>query len=230
MPIRINFLAEHQDAEMARRRDPVKRAKLTGIGLVLLFGLWAGFLQARLMMVNSEVNDVESRHKQIGAQFRLVQTNYATATAAISKIAALQQLAADRFLWAPALNAMQYVVVDDVELSSLRGKQSYALTDATPAITNKSGTIRAKPATAHEKVTLSVEAKDYSEVPGDHIPQFQDAIGNNPYFKNHLQKIEMTGRSATQTSPSSHGGPRSFVTFMLECQFPEKVRQPDFLR
>jgi len=225
MPIRINFLAEHQAAEAAKRRDPVKRVQMIGVSLVLLLVIWGAYLQVRLMATNSKVDDVESRYKQIEAQHRLVRTNFAIATAAASKLAALQQLATDRFRWAPPLNALQYVAVEDVELSALRGRQSYTLTEATPAVTNKAGTILAKAAASREKVVLSLEARDYSTNPGDHIRLFQDAIADNAYFKANLQKAEMTGRSPIQNSPT-----RTFVTFMLECQYPERDRRPEFLR
>jgi hypothetical protein len=224
MPIRINFLAEHQAAEEAKRRDPVKRAQLVGVSFVALLLLWAAVLQLRLMAANSRVADVAARYKQIEAQYRLVRTNYALATEAIGKLAALERLATNRFLWAPPLSALQYAVVQDVELNALRGRHSYTLTEATPAVTNSTGTIRARPATAREKIVLSIEARDFSENPGDHIRLFQDAIAENPYFKTNLQKAEMTGRSPVQTAPLDRGSARPFVTFMIECQYPEQVR------
>jgi hypothetical protein len=221
MPIRINFLAEHQAAEEAKRRDPAKRAQVMGVCLVLLLVVWAAVLQVKLMAASSVVADVEARYKQVEAPYQLVRTNYLRATDAIGKLAALRQLATNRFLWAPPLNALQYVVVEDVELNALRGRQNYLLTAATPAVTNSTGTIRAKLATARETVVLSIEARDFSVNPGDHIRLFQDAVTVHPYFKASLQKAEMTGRSPVQTEP---GGGRSFVTFMIECQYPERVR------
>jgi hypothetical protein len=224
MPIRINFLAEHQAAVESNRRDPVKRVQSMGVGLVLLLVLWSVYLQVKLMSASSDVADVESRYKQIEAQFRMVRTNYALATDANGKLAALQQLASNRFLWAPPLDALQYVTVADVELSALRGKQSFTVVEATPAVTNKTGIIRAKPASARERIALSIEARDYSQNPGDHIRLFQDAISSSPYFSTNLQKAEMTGRSPIQTSAAQQGKPRTFVTFTIECQYPERVR------
>jgi hypothetical protein len=224
MPIRINFLAEHQAAAESTRRDPVKRVQSIGVGLVLLLVLWSAYLQVQLMSANSEVADVEARYKQIEAQFRMVRTNYVLATDANGKLAALQRLASNRFLWAPPLNALQYVTVADVELSALRAKQSFTVAEATPAVTNKTGIIRAKPASARERIVLSIEARDYSPNPGDQIRLFQDAISNSSYFSTNLQKAEMTGRSPIQTSPTQQGNPRSFVTFTIECQYPERVR------
>lgn len=224
MPIRINFLAEHQAAEEAKRRDPAKRAQLIAVCFIFLLVLWAAVLQVRLISANSEVSDVAARYKQIEAQYQLVRTNYSKATEAIGKLAALQQLATNRFLWAPPLSALQYVVVEDVQLSALRGRHSYSLTEATPAVTNSTGTIRSKPASAREKIVLSIEARDYSVDAGGHIRLFQDAIASSPYYKANLEKAEMTGRSPVQSVPAELGGGRPFVTFMIECQYPEQVR------
>jgi hypothetical protein len=224
MPIRINFLAEHQAAEDLKRRDPAKRAQSIGVGVVLLLALWGAYLQVRLMAANSRVSDVEARFKQIEAQYRLVRTNYALATDAISKLSALEQLATNRFLWAPPLNALQHVTVQDVQLNVLRGRSTYQVTESTPAVTNSTGVITAKPASARGKVVLSIEARDFSSSPGDHIRLFQDAIGNNSYFKTNLLKAEMTGRSPVQPPPPGQQSSRKFVTFMIECQYPEQVR------
>ena len=224
MPIRINFLAEHQAVEEAKRRDPVKRVQLVAVCFVFLLLLWAAVLQLRLIAASSEVENVGARYKQIEAQYRLVRTNYMVANDAIGRLAALQQFATNRFLWAPALSALQHVIVEDVEVNALRARHAYTRIDATPAVTNSTGTIRAKPASTREKVVLSIEARDYSANPGDHIRLFQDAIAGSPYFKTSLQKAEMTGRSPVQTAPTGGEGGRSFVTFMIECQYPEQVR------
>ena len=180
MPIRINFLAEHQAAEEAKRRDPAKRAQLIAVCFILLLVLWAALLQVRLMSANSEVSDVAARYKQIEAQYQLVRTNYAKATEAIGKLAALQQLATNRFLWAPPLSALQYVVVEDVQLSALRGRHSYSLTEATPAVTNSTGNhpIQAgfgprEDCAQHQKpgIYSSGCRRSYPSVPGRHREQ-----------------------------------------------------------
>jgi hypothetical protein len=59
---------------------------------------------------------------------------------------------------------------------------------------------------------------------GDHIRLFQDAIATNPYFKTNLQKAEMAGRSPVVIPPEELGGGRPYVTFLIECQYPERVR------
>ncbi len=59
MAIRINLLAEAQEAEELRRRDPVKRA-LWGAGfLVFLVWLWTGSL-----MLNGKIVDAEGTKYQ----------------------------------------------------------------------------------------------------------------------------------------------------------------------
>jgi hypothetical protein len=221
MPIRINFLAEQHAAEDLKRRDPVKRvAWITG-ALVGALVLWSAFLQARLMAANSAVKDVESRFAQIRAQYQLVRTNHIIVTEAESKLTALNQLAAERFLWAVPLHTLQYAVVNDVELTQIRGAQTYTLAEGTPAVTNSTGVVPGKPASARERIILQIEGRDYSANPVANIRLYQEALTNQAYFRTAFTNAELAGLSPVQTEPESS---RPFVTFTIECKYPDRVR------
>jgi hypothetical protein len=222
MPIRINLLAERQAAEEMRRRDPVKRATI-GAGFVLaLLAAWGGYLQVRLMGAMRNVNRYETEWKALEKEYNQVTSNLNATATAEKRIAALQSLATNRFLWAPALNALQYAWVDDVQTIRLRTEQTYTQTEGIKPSTNTAGVVSSgKPPTAREKVVLAIEAKDSSSKPGDQILKFQEKINNEPYFKTNLEKSELTGRTPVQTDPATL---RPFVQFTVECQFPEKRR------
>jgi hypothetical protein len=222
MPIRINLLAEQQAAEELRRRDPVKRATwAAGFALALLL-VWAGFLQVRLMGAMREVERYGAEVKALEKEYNQVAVNLNTTAAAKQKIAALQSLATNHFLWGPALNALQYAWVEDVQTIRLRTEQTYTQTEGIKPSTNAGVVLSGKAATARERVILSIEAKDSSSKPGDQILKFQEKINNEPYFKTNLQKSELTGRTPIQTEPSNPSRP--FVLFTVECQFTEKRR------
>lgn len=225
MPIRLNLLAEQQAAEDLRRRDPVKRAMWVAGFIVGVVVIWSGHLQIKLMAAMHEVNKYESEWKKLEPEYKKVTANLDKAAEARRKWAALQSLASNRFLWATPLNALQYVIanVDDVQVLRLNAVQSYAITEAVKPSTNSDGIIsRGKPGTSTERVTLTIDAKDYSKRPGDQIYKFQEAINNYPQFKTNLQKIELTLRSPEQLDPNNPG--KRFVTFTLECRYPEKTR------
>lgn len=221
MPIRINFLAEQHAAEDLRRRDPVKRVVWAASFLVALLVVWSVVLQARLMAASAAARDVEARYAQIRAQYQLVRTNHVMATNAQHRLAALDRLASERFLWANPLHALQYAIVNNIELTQLRGNHVFNITEGTPSITNSSGVVRGKPASARERIVLWLEARDYSEVPTDNFRIFQEALTNQPHFRTNLRRAELITRSPVQTAP---GSSRPFVTFTLECEYPDRVR------
>jgi hypothetical protein len=101
--------------------------------------------------------------------------------------------------------------------------QSFAITEAIKPSTNSDMVVsRGKPAISTEKVAFTIDAKDSSKRPGDQIYKFQEAINNYPQFKTNLQKIELTLRSPEQPDP--YNSAKRFVTFTLECRYPEKTR------
>jgi len=221
MPIRINLIAEQQAAEDLRRRDPVKRTLWAAGFLVGLLVLWSAYLQFKLMGVGREMNRVETEWKKLEPDYNKVTTNLNRIADAERKWTSLQSLASNRFLWAAPLNALQYTLVDDVQIIRLKADQVYTITEGVKPSTNAAGGVsRGKPARSREKIVLTLEANDYSA--SNQIPRFQETINSYPYFKTNLQKVEMTLRSAKQTDGSKLGKP--FVFFTLECQFTEKDR------
>jgi len=207
-----------------RRRDPVKRATWASGFLVGVLVVWSGYLQFRLMAAMRDVQRYESEWSKIEADYLRVSTNLTKAAEAERKWGALQSLATNRFLWATPLNALQFVMltVNDVQVTRLKTDQSYVITQAIAPSTNAAGGIsHGKPGSSRERILLTLDAKDSSARPGDQISKFQQAITNNPYFKTNLQRVELT-----QFSPRQEGdaNTRPFVTFTLECQYPDKVR------
>jgi hypothetical protein len=230
MPIRINLLAEQQEADELRRRDPVKRATWVGGFLVGLLAVWSGYLQFRLMAATSEVNRYESEWKKLESDYKKVSANMEEATELERKWAALQALAANRFLWATPLNALQFVMVtvDEVQITALKTSQSYTITEPVKPSTNSTTGVvsRGKPGTSREKVTFTLEgrdtskeAKDPSKRSTDGVFKLQEAINNYPYFKTNLVKSQLITRSPDQMDPNNPT--RRFSTFTLGCEFPE---------
>lgn len=223
MPIRLNLLAEQHAADELRRRDPVKRATWIAGGVVSVLLIWGGYLQVRLFAELREVKRHDLAWKTIEKDYKVVSTNINLTAEALQKKAALLSLATNRFLWGPMLNALQYVLVDDIQVARLKTDQTYTITESVKPSTNAAGIVsRGKPATSREKVILTIEAKDTSTRSGDQIFKFQEKLNTESYFKNNLQKIELTGRSQPQPDPANPSRP--FVQFTLECKYPEKVR------
>src|SRR5882724_9163702 len=219
MPIRINLLAEQQEADELRRRDPVKRATWVGGFLVGVLAVWGGYLQVRLMAATSEVNRYASEWKRLESDFKKVSANMEAAAEAERKWAALQALATNRFLWANPLNALQFVMVtvDEVQITALKTSQSYTITEPVKPSTNAVGIIsRGKPGTSREKVSINLDGRDTSkEAKG--FSKLQEVINNNPYFKTNQVRTQLITKSPDQPDPNNPT--KRFSTFTLGCEF-----------
>jgi|SRR4051812_43299933 Tfp pilus assembly protein PilN len=221
MPIRINLLAESQEQEEMRRRDPVKRAIWLGAFLGALVLAWSGYLQSKAMVASRQLAHMESQLHANTNEYQQVLTSKKKLDDANQKIAKLQQLSTNRFLTATVLDSLQHTTIDDVQLTRLRTGHEYVFTDEVKAKTNADGTSsRGKPATSLEKITLTIEARDTSD--GDQWVKFKTAIADSSYFKSVLDKAHEI-KVATPPQPQLVEG-KKFANFTLECKFPEKLR------
>jgi len=142
-----------------------------------------------------------------------------------ARLASLQQMTTNRFLWGNVLNAFQQTLggIDDVQVVRFKGDQAYVLTEGTANRTNGTAVIPGKPGTATERISMNVEAMDISSQPGKRVNEFKESIANVPFFKESLTRtngVLLTSRSAPQVSPNG----QTFVMFSLKCSFPEKTR------
>jgi len=223
MPIRINLLAEAQALEDQRRRDPVKRVILAGAVLLGLILAWSSSLMVKTMIVKGEVSRLENSLNSRTNEYRQILETQKMLGQDTLKLEALHQLATNRFLLGNLLDALQKATVDNVQLLRLKLDQQYVATEeAKPKEENSRAPV--KPATATEKIVLTLNAKDTSPIPGDAVNKFREALSTTPYFQNALGKtggFHLTTLGAPQSDPDG----RQCVLFTLEARFPEKTRQ-----
>jgi hypothetical protein len=129
------------------------------------------------------------------------------------KLAALQQLATNRFLNGTMLNAMQQMTIDNVQLIRLHADQRFELDAGTPK----------KPASVTERMSLVLDARDDSANPGDQISRLKQAIGANAYFQTVLGRTNAVRLNSFQAPQMGSDG-KPFVPFTLECRFADKTR------
>lgn len=225
MPIRINFLAEEQLADELRRNDPVKRAILAAAVAVVLVFAYAAFLQIRLQRAGAELAARENDWRKLEKEFNQLTANLNQIKEIEGRLAALQQLAASRFLWANTLNALQQVMVNNVSVTGFRVDQSYKYTEATKSRVVGKTRIPASPATATEKIALALTAKDYGNPTEQNYSKFKEQLAALPYFKAQLpDPNSFRFKGFSQPTVDKDDLTRTFVGFTLECSFPEKVR------
>ncbi len=226
MPIRINLLAEAHAAEELRRKDPVKRALLAGVFCVVLVALWASTLQVKIMAAKGELSTLASRWHKIEKEYQTAVDSHHAIGEAEQKLSALSLMSTNRFLWGNALNGLQQTLngLEDVRVSHFKADQVYSMGEETKPRTNGVQIIPGKPATATERVQLTIDGIDASANVGSKINKFKESINSVPYFKENLMRtngVVLTRRSAP--GPPRIGG-GLVVNFTLECYFPEKAR------
>jgi hypothetical protein len=226
MPIRINLLAEAQAAEELRRKDPVKRGIFFAAAVVMAAVAWSVMLQFKIIRAKGNLNGLEAKWKSIEKEYKTAVEANRRVMDAETKLAALQQLSTNRFLWGNALNALQQSLngVDHVRVTRLRTEQSYAIVDESKPKGQASDPKTPKPGTATEKVSMTIEAIDSGPQPGSQVTKFKETLAAVPWFQQNLQRtnaVLLHSLSAPQVSPIGRG---SFVTFTLNCHFHEKVR------
>jgi hypothetical protein len=233
MPIRLNLLAEAQAAEELRRRDPVKRTLWVAGAVGALLVLWCFVLYGRLMVAGQGYKALQREWSALEKANMQSVAKRRTTIAIENKIAALERLNTNRFLWGNAFNALQQTLVgiEDIQVVRLKTDQTFIVTEepkphlitnAPPVAASRS--VTNKPATATERITMLIEAMDSSTPPGSQVSKFKETIAAVPFFAESLQKtngVLLTTLSAPQISPAGGG---SFVTFSLQCSFTEKVR------
>ncbi|PYL01537.1 MAG: hypothetical protein DME19_01350, partial [Verrucomicrobia bacterium] len=187
--IRINLLAEEREVAEMRRRDPVRRARWASTGAVFLMLLWAGFLGLKIQRAGVEVKRYED-------ELQVLQKNsgqaIATAKMAVEMgrtLTSLKQLAANRYFFAPALGALQYTTVPNVQFHHLSLVQSVVSDPGVKAVVENGQTVTVgKAGVATEKTQLVIQGRDFSDAKTRTIDKAVQAIAGNPYFKEHLRK------------------------------------------
>jgi len=224
MPIRLNLLAEAQALEEMRQRDPIKRVGWIAGLLVGAMLVWAGSLQLRAMISKKDLNRVQDMMNAKATAYKQVMENRKRIAEANAKLTALHALSTNRFLNGNLLHALQQSTVDEAQLAHLKVEQTYLLTEEIKGRTNGSKVLPGTPATATEKITLTLDGTDTSASPGDQVTKYKEALAANAYFCGQLSaanRINLKNLSAPQISPDTG---RAMVLFTLEWRYPEKTR------
>ncbi len=223
MPIHINLLAEAQAAEELRRRDPVKRAVFIGISLVAVALMWSGTAAGSAFLARERLAGVQAAINAQTNAYQHVMSDRKKIAAIQIKLEALQNLHTNRFLQGDLLNALQYATVNGVQLTRLRVDQAWLLKEATAQQTNGDRVIAGHPATVREQIILHLDARDFSANPGDQVNKFKEAIATRDYFQFMLDKTNGVQLANPPSAPQTGDG-KPYVTFTLDCRYPEVTR------
>jgi hypothetical protein len=223
MPIRINLLAEAQAAAELRRKNPVKRGIWIGSFLVCVVVLWVAKLQLDIFWVSRDYKATEGEWKSKMTKYSAVTNAQVKIGEVERKLAQLDYLSTNRFLWAPVLNALQKTMVDQVQVTRLRGDQVCVKEDGRDIGSGSSR--RHIPGAMVEKVSLSIEAKDLKPNEQNYT-KFKESLCTFDFFATRLRRRDgfvMDGILGPLTVDPVDPN-KQFVTFTLASHFPEARR------
>jgi Tfp pilus assembly protein PilN len=223
MSIRVNLLAEAKELEELRRKDPVKRVIWIGVSLVAGMLVWSSSLWVQSVVDKKQLATLQQQIKTHAEEYEDVLKNEKKLKEAKAKLAALDRLSTNRFLYGNLLDGLQHATVENVQLTHLKVAQIYRFTPATKPKTNDNRVIPGKPATSAESIIVSLRAKDSSSSPGDAVSKFKQAIGNSDYFKSFIVNANDV-RLTDLGPPQRSAGEKPFLLFTVECRYPEKTR------
>ena len=226
MPIRLNLLREHQEAEDARRRDPVKRAILGGVVLVVSVLCWAMVLQFKAMRSNAEYNGIQGRVQSIDKMYKQVLENKKVVSESEDHLIALQRLTTNRFLWGSTMHSLQHLLAETegISITRIRGEQTFLQQAESKVKSPKEGSNR--PAASVERIAITVDARDASSQPGDQVARVKASLATPMTPKGAVpttNQVALLNISAPQTDKEGSGA--SFVTFTLQTTYPDRTRQ-----
>ncbi len=226
MPIRINLMAEAQALEEARRRNPVKLGVWIAGFCVAVVVLWIAKVQMDIYFARLDLSNLNAQWKAAEEKYNNVTNEEARITAIKGKIAALDHLQTNRFLWGPVLNALQQTVVDQIQVTHIWALQTYEREG--PKTYGAGATMKTVPGSANfERVKLSIAGKDYSPT-AEGYKKYEDTLNHFDFFAKRLggrDGFTIDGAPGPRF-PDGPGSSREFRTFTLTNQFPD-IRRTD---
>jgi hypothetical protein len=175
----------------------------------------------KTMAAKNEVSIVDGRIKAQTNAYMAILNNEKKLADNKHKLQALYILATNRFLNGNLLDTLQINVVENVQVTHLRVNQSYLFADEVKPKDDEDKRT-AKPATVTEKISLVLDATDMS-LNGEGATHFQNVLSATPYFLKTLARtngFRLKSIGTPQVDPSG----KSFSTFTLEANLPEKTR------
>jgi hypothetical protein len=139
-----------------------------------------------------------------------------------SKLDALDQLATNRFLWGPVLNALQETVVDNVQVTHITGSQSITTEDA--SFVGSGSSKKMIPAKSIQKIKLTIEARDFNPKAEDYS-KYKESLCNDDFFAKALGRRDgfvldgALGPVLAQTTDPTDV--KQFQNFTLAAHFPD---------
>jgi len=220
--VALNLIAEEIEERRRRRRDPVRHVAFAACFIIAALLFWAGQLRVRLWSVERELKNAGAERTQWERMRRELTLAKGRLSEANGTLAAFQAHYTNRLVFGSALNALQLAAMDDIQLTRLTLQETVVNTAEKKGISEKNRTVPRQPAFSTEKVSLTLQAKNFAGP--EEREKFIEKISSVPYFKEHLRKEEsvvLRNHLARQVDPLDPE--RTFNLFTIECMYPDRI-------
>lgn len=216
--ITLNLLAEEQQAQQARARDPLKAFIAIGVGVVAMSVALGSVLSVFASQKRIEAQALEERwHKldEVGEE----EGEFRAMKMLAEDIVAINH---SRALIAPQLAMVKDLVPATVELSLIN---LAAVADVANAgdggEEGATGKKSARPK-RFERLVLRMEGKVVSSRPELEVDQFLQALRTDAQFSAVVEDIQLRSISRTAANTEAASGALAGANFVVECQYKRK--------
>lgn len=220
---KIDLLAMRKEEAELRSRDPMRRGYAIAASLLVLMAIWYSVVIWRANRAEKAVVQLTEDLKKLQPKFAEADTQVKKMTEIGGTLQELSRLSENRFMWAPALNALQYAVVDNFEIVHLQISQQIIQTKETPAVTNGNSVVTPKQPTENiEQTIFTIQAK--SSAKPSAAENFMNALENSPWFRENLRSQEPIRLKESQAAQVDPADPNKIsIHFTVECYAERKL-------
>jgi hypothetical protein len=219
----IDLLAEQKQIAEIRSRDPMKRAYALAASLVGLMVIWCAFGKVNLVKADKIILSQNGELNSLQQKFSQADLNAKKSAELGATLSAMDLLAAKRFLSAPALNALQYAVVDNFQAVRFQMNQQVTQTKAATTATNINKVfIASAPPEIFEQTTFIIQAKSFAKPSA--AETFVAALSALPWSKENLRPKAGVRLKESQSPLVDANDPEKMtIQFTVECYAERKL-------
>ncbi len=219
--ITLNLLAEEQQAQVERARDPIKLFIVIGLSILTVAVAWGGTLSAILSQRRVELQGLETRWKKMndGGQG---EGDYQKDSEFATEIVTVNH---SRVTVAPQLAMVKDLIPPSVQLTHI----NFALVVQTTGGDSGGGegTESKHPARPKqsEHLVLQLEGLASSARPELEVDQFLKSLRSDTRFGELVEDIQLRSIARTTSDADKAGGAVPAVSFTIECWYKEQVKK-----
>ena len=216
--ITLNLLAEEQQVQEERARDPFKIFIAVGLTLLTIVVAWGSMLSVMQGQKRAELQKLEAQWVQINHTSDQ-EGEFQRARTLAEEIVALNH---SRTLIAPQLAMVKDLIPPTVQLSQLNIAVETASIGAAAEESSAGKRPRLKQV---ERLMLRMEGTAHSDRPELELDQFLRTLRSNPQFSAAVDDIQLRAISRASGAADKAGRGAASVTFVIECRYKEKERK-----